>query len=174
MNIQLFYFLHSAAYLFPRLDSFIVFSAIYLIYILFALAVVFMCIHYKITGIKSFVYMIRQRFVTLISIPLSVGIAWVIADVLKHTFHTNRPFIALSNVHSLFPETGYAFPSAHSTAIAALAIAVYYRDKRWGYIFLLSAVLIGLARVVAGVHFPIDIIGGYVIGFVVAFLLKTL
>jgi len=34
------------------------------------------------------------------------------------------------------------------------------------------ALLIGLARIVAGVHFPLDILGGFALGIAVAFLVK--
>jgi membrane-associated phospholipid phosphatase len=36
------------------------------------------------------------------------------------------------------------------------------------------ALLIGVARVIAGVHFPIDILGGFCIGFLVAYLFEKL
>ena len=36
------------------------------------------------------------------------------------------------------------------------------------------ALLIGLARIMAGVHFPIDILGGFIIGSLIAFLVKYL
>ena len=34
------------------------------------------------------------------------------------------------------------------------------------------ALLIGVARIIAGVHFPIDILGGFIIGFIVAYFIK--
>ena len=85
-----------------------------------------------------------------------------------------RPFIALPGVQSLFLETGYAFPSGHSATIAAFAFAIFFKNKRLGYIAFVIALIIGLARVIAGVHFPLDIAGGYALGFMVAFLFKTL
>ena len=36
------------------------------------------------------------------------------------------------------------------------------------------ALLIGLARIIAGVHFPIDILGGFVLGGIVSFLVAFL
>jgi undecaprenyl-diphosphatase len=83
-----------------------------------------------------------------------------------------RPFMALSDVQSLFFESGYAFPSGHSATIAGLAFAVFFRHKWLGYVCMVAAVLIGVARVAAGVHFPVDIIGGYSLGFLIAFLLR--
>jgi membrane-associated phospholipid phosphatase len=60
----------------------------------------------------------------------------------------------------------------------ALAFALYFNHKKVGlpaqagYWFIFFALLIGVARIMAGVHFPIDILGGFVLGFLIAFLLK--
>ena len=40
------------------------------------------------------------------------------------------------------------------------------------FYFIFFAILIGLARIAAGVHFPIDILGGYVLGILVACVVK--
>lgn len=71
-------------------------------------------------------------------------------------------------------ESGYAFPSGHSTAFMALATSIFLSHKRVGYLFIVFAVLIGLARIVAGVHFPLDILGGFILGAGVAYIVKFL
>jgi membrane-associated phospholipid phosphatase len=40
------------------------------------------------------------------------------------------------------------------------------RWRTWGVIFFLGAILMGLARVVAGIHWPYDIFGGALIGII--------
>ena len=93
--------------------------------------------------------------------------------ILKHFIHAPRPFVALSNIHSLFSETGYAFPSGHATFFGALAVAIFFLDKKVGLRFMTFALLIGLARIIAGVHFPVDILGGFALGALVAFFVKN-
>ena len=61
-----------------------------------------------------------------------------------------------------------AFPSSHATVFAALGMAIYLRDKKAGRWFLAGAVVIGLARIVAGVHYPLDILAGFLLGGLVA------
>ena len=78
--------------------------------------------------------------------------------------------MVLENIRPLFPETGFAFPSGHATFFAALAISIFFLNKKVGYIFIFFALLIGLARIMAGVHFPIDILGGFILGSLVAYL----
>jgi membrane-associated phospholipid phosphatase len=101
------------------------------------------------------------------------ALAWVLANALKIFIHTDRPFIALSNVQALFSKTGFSFPSGHATFFMALAVSIFFLHKKAGYIFMFFALLIGIARIIAGIHFPVDILGGFVLGIGVAYLLKN-
>jgi undecaprenyl-diphosphatase len=76
-------------------------------------------------------------------------------------------------VHSLFAESWYSFPSGHATFFMALAVSIFLSHKKAGYLFMFFALLIGIARIIAGVHFPVDILGGFVIGALVAFFVKS-
>jgi undecaprenyl-diphosphatase len=68
-------------------------------------------------------------------------------------------------VTPLFIHGGYnSFPSGHATFFASLALAMFFYHKKRGWYFLLSALIIGLARIISGVHYPIDIVAGYIIG----------
>ena len=99
----------------------------------------------------------------------SVLVAYVVTIVLKYLAHAPRPFVALVNIHPLIVETPYdSFPSGHATAFFALATAIYIYDKRWGAVFFVIAILVALSRVISGVHFPIDILVGAIIGVLVS------
>ncbi|MCX6753933.1 MAG: phosphatase PAP2 family protein [Candidatus Nomurabacteria bacterium] len=174
MNIIIFLQIYSLAHQSVWLDNVIWFFAVPTIYIMIIVAAIFIFIHYKFYKIKDIFIILRDKWKEIFLIIFSPAIAWVIASLLKVLIHTNRPFIILSNIHTLFAESGYAFPSGHATAISALAFAIYFKNKRLGYVFMIAGLLIGLARVAGGVHFPIDIIGGYIVGFLVAFLVKKL
>jgi undecaprenyl-diphosphatase len=174
MNISIFYFLHSFAFQYQWLDGIIWFFAVPFIYIMIIIVAVYFFVNYDILKTKNITSLLEGKGKDIAKIFFSAGFAYTIAYVLKIVIHTDRPFIALSNINSLFTETGYAFPSGHSATIAALSMSVYFKNKKLGYICMVAALLIGLARVASGVHFPVDIIGGYAIGFLVAFFVKTL
>jgi undecaprenyl-diphosphatase len=90
---------------------------------------------------------------------LAMGITYII----KYSLHIPRPF--LSGVTPLFVHGGYnSFPSGHATFFASLALAMFFYHKKRGWWFLISAIAIGLARIIAGVHYPIDVAVGYIIG----------
>src|SRR3989344_5189935 len=102
----------------------------------------------------------------------AAGVTLIIAHFLKILINMPRPFDAIANVSALFTESGQAFPSGHAAFFSALAFAIFFINKKAGYVFMLFALLIGLARIMAGVHFPVDILGGFTLGIAVAFLVE--
>jgi undecaprenyl-diphosphatase len=106
---------------------------------------------------------------------LAAGVAWLLAHLLKAVFPTPRPFQINGGVAAVvFPLTNGGFPSGHAAAAFALALTVWRHHKKVGIVYLISACLIGLARVLANVHYPIDIVGGAILGIIVAFVVEKL
>lgn len=102
-------------------------------------------------------------------------IAWTIAFLIKRFFPTVRPFITNGReIDVLFRPTDGAFPSEHSTLAFALATTVFMHDRRVGWVFLVGALLVGVARVLANVHYPIDIMGGALLGTLTAVVIEKL
>ena len=160
-DTQLFYLFNNLAGQSPFLDGVIIFLASYLAYILIIvfLALIFFS-HYSE----------RQRWELL----LVAGIASVIArfgvtELIRFFYHHPRPYAALPNVHSLFTDSSWSFPSGHATFFFALATAIYLYNKKWGVWFFAATILITVSRVIAGIHYPSDIIAGALIGIVVAY-----
>ncbi len=97
----------------------------------------------------------------------------IITEGIRFFYHHLRPFAAL-NITPLVQESGYSFPSGHASILFSLAMVTYYFDKRLGGWFFLFAFLNGVARVVAGVHFPFDIVGGAIVGIITGSLVHAL
>lgn len=85
-------------------------------------------------------------------------------EIIRLFVHRPRPFVADPNIHALISETSYSFPSGHAAFFFALSTTVYLYNKRWGVWFFVASAVIGLARVMAGVHYLTDIAGGAVLG----------
>lgn len=156
MNDTIFFFLYNLAYQSKIFDGIIIFFAVYFLYIVIVLALLFL---FRVFNWKEFIL-----------ICVSGGFAWIFAKILKILIHTPRPFDIFSQVHSLFLETGYAFPSGHTAVASAIAFALFFINKKIGYIFIFFTLIIGIARIIAGVHFPIDILGGFILGGIVSYL----
>lgn len=102
-------------------------------------------------------------------LPLKVFLAGALAygvrTVIGVLVQRPRPFLGLSDMHLLVSrESSYSFPSGHAAVAFALAFVMYRHDRDWGIAFLILALLVAVGRVFVGVHYPMDIIGGAVVG----------
>ncbi|MCD8527877.1 MAG: phosphatase PAP2 family protein [Candidatus Pacebacteria bacterium] len=114
------------------------------------------------------VYKERARHIFLY---LGTGLlAGAVAYIGKVIFRTGRPFEVLADVEPLFLYGGGdSFPSGHALVFFALAYVAWFHDRHVGIFAYIVAVLITLARVIAGIHFPVDIIGGAILGTLLAY-----
>ncbi|GGG58283.1 phosphatase PAP2 family protein [Paenibacillus radicis (ex Gao et al. 2016)] len=110
-------------------------------------------------------FVFKHRWELLFLIGVIVGSA-LLNVVLKAIFHRARP-----TLHRLADATGYSFPSGHSMAAFALygvLCFLLWKHARTaltrtllivGGIVMIAA--IGISRIYLGVHYPSDVIGGY-------------
>jgi undecaprenyl-diphosphatase len=173
MNNNIFYFFYNLTHQSTFFDKVVIFTADIFPYIVIVLAGIFLIFYHKVFSTENPIKIFIQKWKEISFVFFSSVLAWFFAYILKFLFHTPRPFNMFPEITSLFRETGYAFPSGHATFFMALAVALFFLDKKAGYVFIFFAVLIGIARIIAGVHFPIDILGGFVLGFAIAFFLKN-
>lgn len=139
------------------------FSATFLIWILYASFIILWFVNGRIKR--------EQIFKAIIAGLL----AWTIAQGIKLVFPTLRPYMLNGEpVGVLITPVGSAFPSAHTALAFSLAVTIFLLDGKIGWIYLSMAMFIGIARVLANVHYPIDIIGGALIGTLVAIITKKI
>ncbi len=62
-------------------------------------------------------------------------------------------------------EDEYSFPSGHTTATTAVAMAGFlYGKKKWSFIGLLAVLIIGFCRIYLVVHYASDVLAGIIVG----------
>ena len=61
------------------------------------------------------------------------------------------------------PSSG-SFPSGHASAAFACATVIYWASPRAGIPAFVLAALVAWSRVYVGVHWPSDVLGGYLLG----------
>jgi len=84
---------------------------------------------------------------------------------LSNLFNRLRPFEAEPSVQLLFYRpTDPSFPSNMAAVVFGLAIAVWLKNRKAGGWLLGMACLAGFARIYVGIHYPVDILGGVIIG----------
>jgi undecaprenyl-diphosphatase len=100
----------------------------------------------------------------------AMGLASWAVFISNALYFRDRPF-ADHEVSLLFYQpTDSSFPSNPAAAMFAIAAAVWIFNRRIGLALFLGAGLYGLARVHAGVHYPLDIVAAALIGVVAAYL----
>lgn len=167
---NLFIFLHGLSGINPFLDTSIIFFARYFQYIVMAYAGVLVLrqLMREAPPLKPLLF-IKAGIKEAFWVTFATSIAMFITYILKNAFAVPRPFLA--GATPLFYHGGYnSFPSGHATFFAALFTAMFFYHKRRGWWFFAAAILIGASRVIAGIHYPIDIFVGYIIGFSISLL----
>jgi len=174
MNNLLFLNLHSVSNQSAFLDALIIFFAKTFPYLIIVFTILFLLFHHEVfqdqKPLKAFLIKWKEIIFSFI-----VGLsAWLFAYLFKYLFSTLRPYDQIENVQNLFIANGHAFPSGHATFFMALAISIYFRHKKIGLFLILSAILIGISRIMAGVHYPTDILAGFVLGVLIAIVFNYL
>ena len=85
--------------------------------------------------------------------------------ILKNSFKRNRPESVLEDFHSVIePADRFSFPSGHTTAAFMIAVLCGYFYPAIFLLLLGWALLVGVSRIVLGVHFPTDTLMGMALG----------
>ena len=112
----------------------------------------------------EFIRLGRNRKLEFVVLLLASAVFTALLVKLATTLHQDpRPFVR-DGVHPYFASsTDNGFPSDHTAFSAAIAFVVLYYSRPLGIGLAVLSLLIGAARVIAGVHHGQDIIGGFVI-----------
>jgi len=118
----------------------------------------------------------KGRTIGLMLLPLILLTDQVNSNLVKTVFHRPRPChlidgnAVVEQVRLLVDcGSGYSFPSSHAVNNFGFATLMSFYYRRWAWLFLLYAAMMALSRVVVGVHYPSDVLGGALIGAGLAF-----
>ena len=99
--------------------------------------------------------------------------AWEgLSKVIANAVNRDRPAMSQIGAKELiFHRPDTSFPSDHAAFLVAITVTFYLMgQKRYGHLALVMALIVGISRVGIGVHFPGDILAGYLVGTVTALL----
>ncbi|WP_425583083.1 phosphatase PAP2 family protein [Zobellella aerophila] len=84
---------------------------------------------------------------------------------IKNTCKRRRPTAAIAGCQAYIqPSDQFSLPSGHTAAAFLMAVLAVAHLGIWGVLALPWALMVGLSRVLLGVHFPSDILAGAALG----------
>ncbi len=113
---------------------------------------------------------LKKDYRLLITLLMATLISNLLVEVFKHIFIRIRPenFMRIT-------QGGFSFPSGHASVssatlwtLARIMRIQTNRDKYLRYLAIFLPFLIGLTRIILGVHWPTDIIAGLLLGYAVS------
>jgi membrane-associated phospholipid phosphatase len=178
-DIQIFNFFNSLSGVSQFWDAVFAYLAANLLWIMWLIFVVFLMVSFdNVSDAKTDKRLARRlgelkvidyKLMAIAFISSATG--FLINQLVGFFYFRPRPFLSLpANVLLNTATQTKSFPSDHTTLAFALAFSLFVFDKRWGTFFIVLALLQGLSRVVAGVHYLSDIIGGIIVAALVTFL----
>src|SRR6266496_5525565 len=99
---------------------------------------------------------------------VALGLAIVLVKLAGALHSDVRPFVAQHFTPLVVQRGDNGFPSDHTTFTMLAAFVLLPYARRWGVVLGLLALLVGLGRIGAGVHSPLDIVGGIAVAAVAA------
>lgn len=97
--------------------------------------------------------------------PCGTLLALAVNQPIGRLFHEPRPYAVLPHVLVLVSRsTDFSFPSDHAVMAGGVAAGVMLAHRRLGRYTVVAAVLLALARVYVGAHYPLDVVAGLLLG----------
>lgn len=109
----------------------------------------------------------KRYFISKLLIASSLG-SWILNYILKFIFNRSRPFD-----YFLVEQGGLSYPSGHSMVSMSMYLTIAYllikyknTNRKLAYtIATLLVFIMGISRLYLGVHWPTDVIGGFIMGY---------
>ena len=111
-----------------------------------------------------------------LAVVVSGVAAWFLAKLVKDIFERGRPLEYLPEINVREGSgTGLGFVSGHSAVAFATATALVWVLPKWARVVAYGlASLVGIARIVYGMHLPADVVGGACVGIMTACVVELL
>lgn len=104
---------------------------------------------------------IRNKFLVLSAVVFPIG--YLLAKLLGYFIQSPRPFVTEHLAPLIHASSDNGFPSDHTLLAMAIASIIFAYNRKVGSVLVVLALFVGVSRVLANVHSPIDVIGSITI-----------
>ncbi len=107
--------------------------------------------------------------------PVAAVVAFGVQQGIVHLVAEARPYALLPDALVLVTRTtDPSFPSDHACVTGAVAVGLFFVDRRLGWTATAAALLMAFTRVYVGAHWPLDVVAGLAVGATVSLLVVLL
>ena len=98
------------------------------------------------------------------------SIAILISQCISHVYYHPRPFVMEVGRTLIYHAPNGSFPSDHMLIFSTIAFSyLFSAQRKLGIFLLIMAWLVAWSRVYLGVHFPLDMLGAFLLAFALNF-----
>lgn len=103
---------------------------------------------------------------------------FIITEVINFFYKKQRPYqkykfnLITSKFFSWRTDEHKSFPSRHSITFSSVAVVVMFLSFPAGLILLLATAITGVGRIILGYHWPVDILGGLIMGAIIGYIIS--
>lgn len=116
-------------------------------------------------------FFLKKDYPTAFKIVLSLAITYAVRKIIGQIWYEPRPYV-IDNLKLLYPvhkTPDSSFFSGHASVAMAIAVSVYLKQQKFGRIVIVLAVLVGVGRVLGGLHYIHDVIVGFLAGALISY-----
>lgn len=163
INIDVFRAINNLGDQLSALNPVVVFFAEYMLYFL-CLALV---VHWFTRKPKNRMMVIQAVIATVV--------AEVLGKIAGQLYSHHQPFAVLSHVNQLVEhEIDNSFPSDHSIVFFAICFSIWLVRKKEWWLWIILALCVAISRIWVGVHYPVDVVTGALLGIISALVMYWL
>jgi len=168
LDVEILFFLTNLAENYPLIHEISFYIARWgvLVYIVLVLVLWF-----EKTTQKQIRFNHRVIYITAMTLIL----AFFFDQIISYIIARPRPFVDYPLIHTLpLNYDSTSFPSSHTLNLFAVSLSVYLLGfRKYGAFLVIFAVLVGISRIIGGMHYPSDIICGIFVGGLTAYLIAN-